>query len=81
MMTAHGRATASWASGGSFCGSSEVDGGYTGSVLGVGVHPQVDTLAELGANVKEAGDGYFDETMEAPKVIRLHFGCDEVLAR
>jgi len=59
----------------------EVDGGYTASALGVGIHTQGDTVAELRANVKEAVDCYFDETMEAPKVIRLHFVRDEVLAR
>ena len=59
----------------------EVDGGCTASALGVGVHSQGDTLAELRANVKEAVDCYFDETMESPKVIRLHFVRDEVLAR
>jgi predicted RNase H-like HicB family nuclease len=59
----------------------DVDGGYNASALGVGVHSQGDTLAELRANVKEAVDCYFDETMEAPKVIRLHFVRDEVLAR
>ncbi len=59
----------------------EADGGYTASALGVGVQSQGDTLAELRANVKEAVDCYFDETMEAPKVIRLHFVRDEVLAR
>ena len=59
----------------------EVDGGYAASALGVAVHSQGDTLAELRANVKEAVDCYFDETMEAPKVIRLHFVRDEVLAR
>jgi hypothetical protein len=35
----------------------------------------------LRTNVKEAVDCYFDETMDAPKVIRLHFVRDEVLAR
>jgi predicted RNase H-like HicB family nuclease len=59
----------------------EVDGGYTASALGVGIHTQGDTLEELRANVKEAVDCYFDETMVAPKVIRLHFVRDEVLAR
>ena len=59
----------------------EVDGGYTASALGVGIHAQGETLDELRANVKEAVDCYFDETMEAPKVIRLHFVRDEVLAR
>ena len=59
----------------------EVDGGYTASALGVGIHTQAETLAQLRINVKEAVDCYFDETMEAPKVIRLHFVRDEILAR
>ena len=59
----------------------EADGGYTASALGVGVHTQAETLEELRTNVKEAVDCYFDETMDAPKVIRLHFVRDEVLAR
>ena len=59
----------------------EVDGGYTASALGVGIHTQGDTLDELRANVKEAVDCYYDETMEVPKIIRLHFVRDEVLTR
>ena len=59
----------------------EVDGGYTASALGVGIHTQGDTLDELRTNVKEAVDCYYDETMEVPKIIRLHFVRDEVLAR
>jgi predicted RNase H-like HicB family nuclease len=59
----------------------EVDGGYTASALGVGIHTQGESLDELRANVKEAVDCYFDEAMESPKVIRLHFVRDEVLAR
>ncbi len=47
----------------------EVDGGYNASALGVGIHTEGDTLEELRTNVKEAVDCYFDETMEAPKVI------------
>ncbi|MFZ1056305.1 MAG: hypothetical protein WAN79_11600 [Opitutaceae bacterium] len=59
----------------------ESDGGYTAAALGVGIHTEGDTLDQLRANVKEAVDCYFDETMEAPKVIRLHFVRDEVFAR
>ncbi len=58
----------------------EVDGGYTATALGVGIHTQGEALEELRANVKEAVDCYFDETMVAPKVIRLHFVRDVVLA-
>jgi predicted RNase H-like HicB family nuclease len=46
----------------------EVDGGYTASALGHGIHTEGDSLEELRANVKEAVDCYFDETMEAPKI-------------
>jgi predicted RNase H-like HicB family nuclease len=59
----------------------EVDGGYTASALGYGIHTQGENLEQLRTMVREAVDCYFDETMEAPKVIRLHFVRDEVLAR
>jgi predicted RNase H-like HicB family nuclease len=58
-----------------------VDGGYSASALGSGIHTEGDTLEELRANVKEAVDCYFDETMVAPKIIRLHFVRDEIFAR
>jgi len=58
----------------------EVDGGYTANALGYGIHTQGDTVEELRAMVKDAVRCYFDETMEAPKIIRLHFVRDEVLA-
>jgi predicted RNase H-like HicB family nuclease len=57
------------------------ESGYTASALGVGIHAQAETLEDLRLAVREAVDCYFDETMEAPKVIRLHFMRDEVLAR
>jgi hypothetical protein len=59
----------------------EVDGGYNAMALGYGIHTQGDTLGELRTMVKEAVDCYFDETMDALQMIRLHFVRDEVLAR
>lgn len=59
----------------------EVDGGYFATGLGVGIHTQGETFEELRSNVKEAVDCYFDEVIVAPKVIRLHFVRDEILAR
>jgi hypothetical protein len=35
----------------------------------------------LRQNVREAVDCYFDDPSKAPKLIRLHFVRDEVLAR
>jgi predicted RNase H-like HicB family nuclease len=58
----------------------EADGGYTAAALSYGIHTQGDTPEELRAMVKDAVDCYFDETMEAPRLIRLHFVRDEVLA-
>ena len=59
----------------------DVDGGYTATALGFGIHAQGDSLVEIRAMVKDAVDCYFDESMDAPKIIRLHFVRDEVLAR
>lgn len=59
----------------------ELDGGYVASALGYGIHTQGDTLEELRLMVKDAVDCYFDETMDAPRVIRLHFVRDEIFAR
>ncbi len=59
----------------------ELDGGYNATALGYGIHTQGNTLEELRLMVKEAVDCYFDESMEAPRVIRLHFVRDEVMAR
>jgi predicted RNase H-like HicB family nuclease len=59
----------------------EIDGGYTAAALGYGIHTQGETLEDLRAMVKDAVDCYFDETEEAPRMIRLHFVRDEVFAR
>jgi predicted RNase H-like HicB family nuclease len=59
----------------------EVDGGYSAAALGYGIHTQGETLEELRKMVKDAVECYFDETMDAPSVIRLHFVRDEVFAR
>ena len=56
-------------------------GVFTASALGLGIHSEGETLEELRTNVREAVDCYFDETMEAPRIIRLHFVRDEVMAR
>ena len=57
----------------------EVDGGYTASALGYGIHTEGDSLENIRRNVKEAVDCYFDDTMPRPKLIRLHFVREEIL--
>ena len=59
----------------------EVDGGYHAAAWGYGIHTQGETLEELRAMGREAVDCYFDENQEAPRMIRLHFVRDEMLAR
>ena len=59
----------------------EVEGGYNAMALGYGINTQGDSIEELRSMVKDAVDCYFDESMEAPLIIRLHFVRDEVLAR
>ena len=57
----------------------ELDGGYSASALGFGIHTEGGTLDELRCNVREAVDCYFDDAMERPRLIRLHYVRDEVL--
>lgn len=57
----------------------EIDGGYSASALGYGIHTQGDSVEEIRRNVREAVDCYFDEKMAKPGIIRLHFVRDEVL--
>ena len=55
--------------------------GFFATAIGVGIHTEADTLEELRANVREAVDCHFDESMEPPNIIRLHFVHDELLTR
>ena len=59
----------------------EVDGGYSATALGYGIHTQGDSVADIRRNVREAVECYFDDGMPRPKLIRLHFVRDEVLTR
>ncbi len=54
----------------------EVDGGYSASALGYGIHTEGESVEELRRNVREAVECYFDETMKRPGIIRLHFVRD-----
>ena len=57
----------------------EVDGGYSASAIGYGIHTQEETLEEIRENVREAFECYFDGELARPELIRLHFAHDEVL--
>ena len=55
------------------------EGGFTARALGESIFTEADTLDALRQKVREAVNCHFDEG-KAPKVIRLHFVRDEVLA-
>ena len=57
----------------------ELDGGYSASALGFGIHTQGDSLDDLRRNVREAVHCYFDDGMKRPRLIRLHYVKDEIL--
>lgn len=38
----------------------EIDGGYSASAVGYGIHTQADALDELRRNIREAIDCHFD---------------------
>ena len=42
----------------------EIDGGYSASAVGYGIHTQADTLDELRRNIREAIDCHFDNGIE-----------------
>ena len=58
----------------------EADGGFVATALGYGIHTQAETREELRAMVREAVECYFENAEQAPKLIRLHFVHDEVIA-
>jgi predicted RNase H-like HicB family nuclease len=59
----------------------KVDGGYTASAIGCGIHTQADTLDELRANILDAVDCYCDKPEDSPTVIHLRLIQEEVLVR
>lgn len=55
------------------------EGGYTARALGASIFTEADDITGLHNQVRDAVRCHF-EAGEAPRVIRLHFVRDEVLA-
>lgn len=55
------------------------EGGYTARALGEAIFTDADTVADLHENVRDAVRCHFEEG-QAPKIIRLHFVREEILA-
>jgi hypothetical protein len=60
----------------------QADGGYTAVALGHTIATQGETLDELGRMLRDAVQCHFGDGVpgEMPRVIRLHFVRDELLA-
>ena len=56
------------------------EGGFWARALGHGIFTQGEDWDELRTMVKEAVACHFENLEEQPKIIRLHFVRDEVLA-
>lgn len=55
------------------------EGGFTARALGESIFTEADSVTELHAQIRDAVHCHFDEG-QAPKLVRLHFVRDELLA-
>ncbi len=55
------------------------DGGYLARALGASIFTEADTLKELYEMIRDAVRCHFDEEV-LPKIIRLHFIREELIA-
>ncbi len=56
------------------------EGGLTARALGEAIFTQADTMEELRRNIRDAVLCHFEEEAKRPKVLRLHYVRDEVMA-
>lgn len=55
------------------------EGGFVAKAVGESIYTEAETVDELHEQVRDAVRCHFEAT-EAPKLIRLHFVRDEVIA-
>jgi hypothetical protein len=55
------------------------EGGFIARALDVSIYTDADTLDDLHGKVREAVDCHF-EPADKPKIIRLHFVHEEIIA-
>ena len=62
-----------------FLVEEDIEGGYNAKALSESIFTQGESLEELRANIRDAVDCHYDPARK-PKMIRLHFVSEEVLA-
>lgn len=63
-----------------FLVEEDASGGYTARALGASIFTEAETRQELLGSIREAIACHFDDSKDAPKIVRLHFVHDEVFA-
>lgn len=58
----------------------DVEGGFFARALSESIYTQGENMIELRQNIKDAVSCHFDGQTNKPKMIRLHFVHDEVMA-
>jgi len=56
------------------------DGGLTARAIGTSIFTEADSLEELREKIRDAVHCHFEDPAERPKIVRLHFVRDEVIA-
>jgi len=56
------------------------EGGFTARAVGEGIFTEAETMDELRRNVRDAVACHFEREDDRPRVVRLHFTRDEVMA-
>jgi predicted RNase H-like HicB family nuclease len=56
------------------------EGGFTARAVGEGIFTEAETMDELRGNVRDAVACHFEREEDRPRVVRLHFTRDELMA-
>ncbi len=56
------------------------DGGLTARALGEAIFTEAESMEELRHNIRDAVLCHFEDEAARPKVVRLHYVRDEVMA-
>lgn len=62
-----------------FLVEEDIEGGYNAKALGESIFTQGENIEDLRLNIRDAVDCHYDPASK-PKMIRLHFVSEEVLA-
>jgi hypothetical protein len=63
-----------------FTVEEDPEGGYTAHAHGAAIFTQAETVVALRDQVRDAVRCHFSDDRERPKIIRLHYVRDEVIA-